>query len=111
MSDQTPPPPPSYGAPVAQPAGTPPPNYLVWSILTTLFCCLPFGIASIVFAAQVNGKWAAGDVNGALAASKNAKKFAIIAAIAGLVVILLYVIFFVFLAANSDLDSINTTKY
>ena len=42
------------------------PNHLVWAILSTLFCCLPLGIVSIVFAAQVNGKLAAGDVAGAL---------------------------------------------
>ena len=36
------------------------PNHLVWAILSTLFCCLPLGIVSIVFAAQVNGKLAAG---------------------------------------------------
>src|SRR5690242_9892722 len=63
MSDYgTPPPPPpapGYNAPVG--GGTPPPNHLVWSILTTLFCCLPLGIVSIIFAAQVNGKWQAGD--------------------------------------------------
>jgi hypothetical protein len=52
---------------------SPPPNYLVWAILTTIFCCLPFGIVSIVFAAQVNSKWQAGDYDGALNASKNAK--------------------------------------
>src|SRR5438128_1439779 len=32
------------------------PNYLVQSILCTLFCCLPFGIVAIVYAAQVNSK-------------------------------------------------------
>ena len=32
------------------------PNNLVWAILTTLFCCLPAGIVSIVYAAQVNGR-------------------------------------------------------
>ncbi len=41
------------------------PNCLVQAILVTAFCCLPFGIVSIVFAAQVNGKVAAGDVRGA----------------------------------------------
>lgn len=51
------------------------PNYLVQSILVTLFCCLPLGIVSIVYAAQVNGKVAAGDIVGAEAASKNAKMF------------------------------------
>ena len=32
------------------------PNNLVWAILTTLFCCLPLGIVSIVHAAKVDGK-------------------------------------------------------
>ena len=73
------------------PGGTPPPNYLVWSILTTLFCCLPLGIASIVFAAQVNTKWAAGDAAGALDSSQKAKKFAIWSAIAFPIVFILYV--------------------
>ena len=54
----------------------PPPNYLVWAILTTILCCLPFGIVSIVYAAQVNSKWVAGDYDGALSASKNAKIWA-----------------------------------
>ena len=49
------------------------PNYLVQSILTTIFCCLPFGIVAIIFAAQVNGKLAGGDYAGAVNASKQAK--------------------------------------
>jgi hypothetical protein len=49
------------------------PNYLVQSILVTLCCCLPFGIVSIVYAAQVNGKVQAGDIQGALYASGKAK--------------------------------------
>ena len=66
------------------PATTPPPvapamptqkipNYLVQAILATLFCCMPFGIAAIVFAAQVNTKLAAGDVAGAMESSRKAK--------------------------------------
>ena len=61
------------------------PNYLVQAILTTIFCCLPFGIVSIVYAAQVNGKVAAGDRAGALQSSRNAKMWAWIAFGAGLV--------------------------
>lgn len=34
-------------------------NHLVLAILTTLFCCLPFGIVSIVYAVQVNSALAA----------------------------------------------------
>ena len=52
---------------------TPPPNYLVQEILVTIFCCVPFGIVAIIFAAQVNGKFAGGDYAGAALASKRAK--------------------------------------
>ena len=62
--------------------GTPQPNYLVWAILSSVLC-LPLGIASVVFAAQVNGRWAMGDVTGAERASAKAKAFAIWAAIVG----------------------------
>ncbi|CAN5739464.1 hypothetical protein BH18ACT11_BH18ACT11_24340 [soil metagenome] len=68
------------------------PNYLVQAILTTLFCCLPLGIVSIVYAAQVNGKLAAGDRAGALQSSRNAKLWAWISFGTGLVLIGGYVI-------------------
>lgn len=73
-----------YGAPYGQP-GTPPPNYLVWAILTLIFCCWPLSIASIVFAAQVNGKYAAGDLAGAQESSRKAKQFALWSAISACV--------------------------
>lgn len=66
------------------------PTYLAPAILTTLFCCLPFGIVSIVYAAQVNGKLAAGDRSGALQSSQNAKTWAWIAFGTGLVLIVGY---------------------
>jgi len=59
-----------------QPAQQPPariPNYLAAAILVTIFCCLPFGIPAIIFAAQVNSKIAAGDIRGAQEASRMAK--------------------------------------
>lgn len=61
---------------VSQSSQKPPiniPNYLVQAILVTILCCLPFGIPAIVFAAQVNGKIAAGDIEGAITTSKKAK--------------------------------------
>ena len=66
------------------------PNYLVHSILVTLFCCLPLGIPAIVFAAQVNGKMAAGDIEGAKAASKNARTFCWISLGLGLAWMIIY---------------------
>ena len=62
---------PSGMDPPAPPAHIP--NYLVQAILVTVFCCLPFGIVSIVYAAQVNSKLDTGDVAGAMQASNNAK--------------------------------------
>ena len=89
MSDagSPPPPPPPYGsdgggyaAPppvptVAVPPGGPPDNKLVWSILVTLFCCLPFGIVAIIKSAEVNSKWADGDVAGANQSAADAGKW------------------------------------
>jgi hypothetical protein len=49
------------------------PNYLVQSILITIFCCLPFGIVSIIFAAQVNGEITAGNIEKAMECSRKAK--------------------------------------
>ena len=100
---------PQYGAPgqyggYGQPAGTPPPNYLVWAILSTILCCLPLGIASIVFAAQVNSKWSAGDVAGAQESSRKARQFAIWSAAAGVLVIAIYLVFVV-VAISSDSSS------
>jgi hypothetical protein len=71
------------------------PNHLVWAILTTLLCCLPLGIVSIVYAAKVDGLVAAGDYDGAVSASNSAKTWAI--ASAGITVGLL-VLYFLLIA-------------
>jgi len=68
------------------------PNYLVQAILCTLLCCLPFGIPAIVFAAQVNSKIAGGDIQGAMAASRNAKTWCWVSFACGLAVIIIYII-------------------
>jgi len=65
------------------------PNYLVQAILTTIFCCLPLGIVSIVYAAQVNGKVVAGDRAGALESSRLARMWAWISFGTGFVLIVL----------------------
>jgi Interferon-induced transmembrane protein len=107
-----PPPPPSqppYGAQGAP--GTPPPNYLVWAILSTLLCgCgFPLGIASIVFSTQVNSKWAVGDVAGAQSSSAKAKSFAIWAAVVGIAFAVLWVILVLVGVANADFNFNSST--
>lgn len=77
--------------PPASGTSTAVPNYLVLAIVS-LFCCLPLGVVAIIFAAQVNGKVAAGDTAGALDASKKAKMFSYISIGLGLAGILCYVL-------------------
>lgn len=66
--------------------------YLVLSIITTLCCCLPFGIAGIVFSAKINGAMNAGDYEGAKKAAKMAKIWIIVSAALGLVVEIIYIL-------------------
>ncbi len=68
-----------YGSPYGSPPATGEiPNYLIPAILSTVFCCLPLGVVSIIFATQVNNKVAAGDTAGAMEASRKAKMFMMI---------------------------------
>jgi hypothetical protein len=111
---QPPPPPPGYPAPQpGWPAQREPDNYLVWAILVTVLCCLPFGIVSIVYSTKVSGLWTQGRYAEAQSAANNAKKWAIIGAIAGVaayvIVGILYA--FVFAVAVSNLPSTTTTTY
>lgn len=83
------------------PAGPLPtiPNYLVQAILTTFFCCLPFGVVSIIYASQVTSKLERGDVAGAQQASRSARTWAWVAFGVGLAGGLLYLVFAVILGA------------
>jgi hypothetical protein len=87
---------PGYGG---APAGGNVPNYLVWSILTTLLCCLPIGVVAIVYSTQVNSKLQVGDYQGALEASNKAKLWCMISAGLGLGVTVLWFIFAIIGAA------------
>jgi heme/copper-type cytochrome/quinol oxidase subunit 2 len=80
--EQTPIPPPS----------TQPKNWLLESILVTIFCCLPLGIVGIINATQVNSRFASGDYNGALKASQEAGKWTRIGFWVGIGVIILYIL-------------------
>jgi ribosomal protein L40E len=68
------------------------PNYLAQAILVTVFCCVPFGIPAIVFAAQVNSKLEGGDYTGAVEASKRAKMWCWISFGVGLGIVVVYLI-------------------
>jgi hypothetical protein len=80
------------------------PNYLVQSILMTIFCCWPLGIPAIIFASQVNSKLALGDYAGAVDSSKKAKMFCWIGFGSIAAVILIYVVFAVIAGIFSALN-------
>ena len=95
------PPPPSRPTPPygSAPAGVKPETYLVSAILATLFCCLPFGVVSIVYAAQVDSKWNAGDQTGAHESSKKAKLWYHVSLLTGLAIVGIWFLFAVLAAA------------
>lgn len=72
LTAAVPPPPPAPGQAM-------PKKYLVESILATLFCCLPLGVAGIVFASKVESLYKAGAYAEAQEASRKAKLFSLIA--------------------------------
>jgi len=78
------------------------PNYLAQAILVTIFCCLPFGIVAIVYAAQVNGKLRAGLVSEAIEASNSAKTWCWVSFWLGLAVGIIY-FFFAFLGGLASI--------
>ncbi|HEX8747099.1 MAG TPA: CD225/dispanin family protein [Pyrinomonadaceae bacterium] len=78
--------------PAAAGAGGNVPNNMVIAIIATvvsiIFCCLPHGLISLIYAMQVNKKAAAGDMAGAAAAAGSAKTW-------GMISIVLAVIWFI----------------
>lgn len=80
-------PPSALGQMPMQPVTEDIPTYLWQAIVVTLFCCMPFGIAAIVYAAKVEPLKTAGDAVGARAASNSAKMWVNISVGIGLVFI------------------------
>ena len=87
----------SYDGPGGYPEHVP--NYLMQAILVTIFCCLPLGIAAIIFATQVNGKVASGDLSGARSASHTARTLCWISFGSGIIVGGLFLLITVILPA------------
>jgi hypothetical protein len=95
---------------MAQEWSTPPasadiPNYLVPAVLSTIFCCLPLGVVSIVFATQVNNKIAAGDIAGATEASRKARMFMFIALGLGLLTYVFGIVLWIFVFGMAALSN------
>jgi hypothetical protein len=54
------------------PSGPKPADYLIWSIITTICCCLPLGGIAIFFSVQSKSKYEAGRYAEAASNSKTA---------------------------------------
>lgn len=91
----------NYGQPQKPVSGTP---YMVFAILITLLCCLPFGIAAIVYASKINACQKAGDYAGAQEAAKKARLFSIIGAVGGVLVLVVYIAIGGFALLSSEKD-------
>ena len=80
-----------------------PDNYLVWAILSTVLCCMPFGIVAILKASQVDTYWAQGNQAEAIEAANAAKKWTIVSAVSAAAVWLIYVLIVVIAAITGEL--------
>lgn len=82
-----------------------PDNNLVWAILATVLCCLPFGIVAIIKSTQVDTFWAAGKHDEAVQAAADSRKWCWVSVITSLVVVVLYVLLVVGVAGLAVVGS------
>ncbi len=96
QNSQTPPPPPHNPEPKVNYINISNPRALIIeSILVTLFCCLPGGIVSLIYALRIEDLWQAKRYQEALQAAKSSKMWLIISLCA---IIIYPIIYFVLLA-------------
>ncbi|OLA84751.1 MAG: hypothetical protein BHW65_05525 [Verrucomicrobia bacterium CAG:312_58_20] len=71
-----------------------PKNHLALAVLTTLFCCMPFGIISLVYAVQVNISSNSGNFEMAEFSSEKALFWGMVALWCGVALYILNSLFF-----------------
>lgn len=69
--------------------------YLILSIISTLCCCLPFGIVGIVFSAKINSAMMAGNLEEAQNNAKMARIWIIVSFAIGILTWLIYMVLIV----------------
>ena len=81
-----------------------PNSYLALAIISTILCCLPLGVVSIIYATQVNSAYEDGNFDAANSASKNAKTWGIASIGVAVLGWIIYILIFgvAFLGALSD---------
>lgn len=91
---------------------TPPPsNNLAWAILTTILCCMPFGIVAIVKAASVERLWYQGFHEEAQKAAKSAGTWSLVSCLSGVLFWVLYIVFVVVLGLAFGEDMMDLMEY
>ena len=83
-----------------------PKDYLVESILVTLFCCMVFGILGIVYSVQANSAFSSGNITAANEFSAKAKQWVTYGFWCGIAVVGIYAI----LVLMGALSSISLTS-
>jgi hypothetical protein len=78
------------------------PNYLWQSIVVTIFCCWPCGIPAIVYSAKVDGLKNSGNIQAAIEASANAKKWCFISLFSWIGIFVIYAIFAIIVAVSQS---------
>tara|TARA_R110002073_G_scaffold17446_1_gene65613 strand:- start:5426 stop:5704 length:279 start_codon:yes stop_codon:yes gene_type:complete len=81
-----------------------PNSYLALAIISTILCCLPIGIVSIIYATKVNSSYEDGNYDEAINASKNAKTWGLVSIGIAVIGWLIYMLIFgvaIFSALNN----------
>ncbi|TJY34061.1 CD225/dispanin family protein [Pontimicrobium aquaticum] len=73
---------------------TRPNSYLALAIISTILCCLPIGIVSIIYATKVNSLYEDGNYDEANNASKNAKIWGLVSVAIAVIGWLIYMLIF-----------------
>jgi hypothetical protein len=68
-------------------------NYIVWSVLNILCCCLCLGFVGCYYSLETNNAKVRGDIQGALTASRNARTINIITTCLGLIINTIYILY------------------
>ena len=86
------PPLPPQEPPVVETPPLKPSNWLWQSIVATILCCLPFGVAGILFAVKVDSLYFKGQYAESERMAQKAKMWTLVAFGAGLVYVILWII-------------------
>ena len=80
-----------------------PNNYLALSIITTVMCCMPLGVVSLIKSTKVDGLYHEGKYQEAEETSKSAKNWAMAGIISTVVFFVLYFFFIILVAGAGNM--------